>query len=180
MEFNDFEIYFEQLVASPLKSIGFSSKGKGLFYENGEIQIALIRGSGRFALSGSIAHILAFRHKFLRCKNEKVSPKQPTEPGEYPWVIDPELLAMNDTSWKFNPALLMSLPYGQLEYKNSNREDVISKLTQLRSIIERSYLPWALSLKLEDALEEMKQNYEKWWVARLWYEDYKNRIEGIS
>lgn len=179
MDFNEFENQFEQHVVLPLQAIGFVSKGKSLFYDNNEVQIALIRGGGRFVSRGSIAHILAFRHKFLRCKNEKLSPKQPTEPGEYPWVLDPELLELTQKSWNFNPSLLMSPPYGRLEYEDVHRDIVISKLVRLRSIIEKNYLPWALSLTLEDALCEMKKNYDEWWVARLWHEDYQNRLASI-
>ncbi|MFL9924470.1 hypothetical protein PQR62_09345 [Herbaspirillum lusitanum] len=174
MQKTEFEEIFDEIVARPLEAIGFQKKGTRLLSDDGLVQIAWVRGGGRLASPGTIVHLACFRHSFLRDKSETVPTAAPGEPGEYPWVFSSEeLLNTNPQDWAFDPSRLMSLPYGRLDFSTLSTADVISALTDRRTAFTK-YVSWARALSLKEAHEQIASHVEKFWVARLWDQDYRS------
>ncbi|MFJ9453171.1 MULTISPECIES: hypothetical protein [unclassified Herbaspirillum] len=174
MQKNEFEEIFDEIVTHPLKALGFQKKGARLLSDDGMVQIAWVRGGGRLASGGAMAHLACFRHSFLRDKSETVPAVAPSEPGEYPWVFDCEaLLNTNPHDWTFDPSRLMSLPYGRLDFSTLSTADVVSALSERRTAFAK-YVSWARALSLKEAHEQIAYYVERFWVARLWDQDYRS------
>ena len=174
MQKNEFEEIFDETVAHPLEALGFQKKGTRLLSDDGLVQIAWVRGGGRLASAGTIAHLACFRHSFLRDKSETVPAVAPSEPGEYPWVVNCEaLLNTNPHDWAFDPSSLMSLPYGRLNFSMLSTEDVVNALSKRRTAFAK-YVSWARTLSLKEAHQQIACHAERYWVARLWDQDYRS------
>jgi hypothetical protein len=173
LEKQDFESLYHETLLNPLEKSGFSIKGRSAFLEKGKVQIALIRGGGRFTSEGSISYILAFRHSFLRCKDEKKSAKQPLTAENYPWIFEPSEVVIPRTHWSFEPNKLMNLPFERLSFISRNAHDIELTLAGIMSGILDNFIPWAESVSLQEALKQMRSFSNEWWVAKLWAEDYQ-------
>ncbi|NID14108.1 hypothetical protein [Luteibacter yeojuensis] len=172
-----FESFFDEVVSRPLLGRGFVRCGKSLFAEIHGVQIGWVRGGGRFASSGSVAHCVCFRHAFLRDKESRIPVKPPGFPEQYPWVFDLELLpASTHKDWRFDAARLMNLPYGQYTFEGlagaTVRDDLNSRLAAFLR-----YADWALSLTASDAVAQLRGFAEDYWIARHWLEDYAGRAD---
>jgi len=66
MERDAFDGAFQRLVLDALARAGFRSSGKTAYLATPELTVGLIRLGGRMAPPGSAAHVLCFRHTFLR------------------------------------------------------------------------------------------------------------------
>lgn len=172
MQKQEFDEIFEEIVSEALTNQGFAQRGKSLFLENGNSQIAWIRGAGRFAAAGSVAHLVCFRHAFLRDKDERVPEVAPSYAENYPWVLSAEQLPTTAPSdWRFDPARLMSLPFGRYEYAELAPSVVRSDMTKRRDGFLR-YVEWASGVDRDEAESQMAPFAGEYWVARLWLEDY--------
>jgi hypothetical protein len=168
----EFDQIFEEVVSGALADQGFAQRGKGLFLEDGDTHVAWIRGAGRFAVPGSVAHLVCFRHSFLRDKDERVPKVAPSYAEHYPWVLNAELLpTTTSTDWRFDPARLMALPFGRYEYTDLSSSVVRSDLTKRRDGFLR-YVEWASGIDRNEAESQMVPFSGRYWIARLWLEDY--------
>jgi len=169
----EFDETFDEVITDVLVRRGFAQRGKSLFLSEGDRQLAWIRGAGRFAVPGSIAHLVCFRHSFLRDKNELVPKAAPGDAGNYPWVLSAELLPTTSASdWRFNPSRLMGLPYGWYAYSDLSQSVVRSDLSNRRDGFLR-YIDWAAGLLHGDAEAQMRPFAGEYWVAGLWLDDYE-------
>ncbi len=143
MQKQEFDDVFEEVISADLVGRGFTRRGKSLFLEGIDKQVAWIRGAGRFVVPGSVAHLVCFRHSFLRDKDERVPTAAPGGAGNYPWVLNAELLPMTTRAdWAFDPSRLMSLPYGRYEYAELSQSPVRTDLTKRLDGFLR-YVDWA-------------------------------------
>lgn len=176
MDKNDFEDIFDEIVCRPLLGDGFIRRGRALYAETQGLQIAWVRGGGRFALPGAIAHCVCFRHAILRDKEGQLPAHAPSFPEQYPWVFDPERLAKTRSKdWRFDAARLMSLPYGRYIF-DGVPEKTLKKDLAGRLAAFRKYTDWALSLSLPEAAAQLVPFAGDYWVARHWLEDYTQAI----
>lgn len=172
MQKPEFDEIFEEIITGVLASRGFVQRGKSLFLENGDTHIAWIRGAGRFIVPGSIAHLVCFRHAFLRGKKERIPTTAPGYAENYPWLLNAEVLPnATPKDWGFAPSRLMSLPFGRYEYADLSPSVVRSDLTKRRDGFLR-YVDWASGVDVDEAEAQMIPFAEEYWIARLWLEDY--------
>jgi hypothetical protein len=61
----EFDSLFKSLVIDELKKVGFTTKGKSVYYDDGKFNVSLIRLGGRMSRKGAISHLLCCRHSFL-------------------------------------------------------------------------------------------------------------------
>ena len=175
MTADDFAKLFDEQLSHPLMETGFKQHGRSLYLHEGHTQIALIRAAGKFVIPGRIAHIVAFRHDFLRETKELVVPhQQPRYPEQYPWIIDAEQLpGSSKSAWNFAPQRHMNLPYGRYVYEGRSIASIVNHLKALRDALLARYVPWARSVTPEDGLRAMTAHTRDWWIARIWAEDYQ-------
>lgn len=170
-----FEGSFDEVVSGPLLDRGFVRRGKSHFAEIQGVQLGWVRGGGRFASPGSVAHCVCFRHAFLRDKESRVPVQPPGFPEHYPWVFDLELLpASTHKNWRFDPARLMSLRYGQYTFEGLDTATVRDDLN-IRLAAFLRYADWAVSLSDSDAVAQLRPFAKDYWIARHWLEDYAAR-----
>jgi hypothetical protein len=179
MNKEQFEELFDEFVSEPLKGAGFIRKGTSLYCVDGITQVALRRGGGRLSGPGTISFIVCFRHTFLRDKYESIPKVESILPECCPWVFGTDSI-INGSFWQFDPSKLMSLPYERLVYDRKSDLEITSYFQNLELAVTSKFLPWALAKTPESALSDMSKYTEKWWVARLWAEDYKNYLNSAS
>lgn len=173
------ESLFDEYVSEPLIRAGFSRNGMTLYYSDGLTQVALKRGGGRLSGPGRISLIVCFRHAFLRDKNEKIPEIQTILPGNCPWVFGVDDIIF-DGKWQFDPSKLMNLPYQSIFYDRQSETELVTYFQRRGETIINKFLPWALEKTPESALSEMTQYTDKWWIARLWEEDYRNYLKQVK
>lgn len=172
-----FESIFDDVTSVPLLGRGFIRRGRAYFAELGEVHIGWVRGGGRLVSAGNMAHCVCFRHAFLRDKEQRIPATPPASPGHYPWVFDPELLSgSTEEDWRFDASRLMTLPYGQYTFAGVAEATVRAAL-EVRLAAFLRYTEWASSIKVSDALEQLRPFASEYWVARLWIEDYDARAK---
>jgi hypothetical protein len=172
MDKEAFETLFEEHVTSRLARLGFVSKEKGLSLSSERVTIALFRLGGRMSASGSISHILCFRHSFLRDRTEAVPTGVPPEVFDYPYKFRP--LEDADRELVYRPQNL-NYDFERLQWENTNESSVRQKLDRIAAHIENRFLPWAKTLPLATAKSEIEQFGEDAWCERMWIEDYAAR-----
>ncbi|ULU24970.1 hypothetical protein [Dyella terrae] len=181
MQKAEFDELFDQVISEELIRRGFVQRGKSFFLSGGDRQLAWIRGGGRFAAPGSIAHLVCFRYSFLRDKNEVVPKEAPGDAGNYPWVFDAELLPTTKApDWRFEASRLMGLPYGRYNFAGVAQSIVRADLSERRDGFLR-YATWAASLSADEAAAQMRPFADEYWVARLWLDDYETaKSSGLT
>lgn len=176
MHAGEFDALFNEIVAHPLMADGFQRKGKSLYRDDGNCQFAWIRGGGRLSALGTISHLVAFRHSFLRKKSEDRPIGAPHGAGDYPWVFSGEsLIGSRPTEWLFDPARLMSLPFGKMDYSVLSVDEAIAALDARRAAF-LEYIAWARTLTLADAHSQIESYVKEYWIARVWDEDYRGHL----
>jgi hypothetical protein len=167
-----FESVFDEVTSARLLDRGFIRRGRAYFAEIMGVQIGWMRGGGRLAWSGNVAHCVCFRHAFLRDKEGRVPATPPGLPEQYPWVFNPELLpGSTQEDWRFDATRLMALPYGRYTFEGLT-ETTVRKDLEARLAAFLRYTEWALGLTLSDAREQLLPYAAEYWVARHWLEDY--------
>lgn len=172
-----FDEIFDEAVVQPLAVEGFRREGKSLYMDDGILQFAWMRGSGRLSIPGTLTHIVAFRHSFLRGKAEKLSATAPHAVGDYPWIFSREdLVKSSCNDWYFKPTRLMTPPYGRLLYSVLPHNAVAALLAERRSAFLR-YVAYARTLDAVDAHSQIALHAGEYWIARLWDEDYRANLK---
>lgn len=92
MNAKEFDELFEETVARRLENEGFSREGKSLYMVDGVCQFGWVRGGGRLSQAGTLAHVIVFRHSFLRGKSGALHTDAPHATGDYPWTLSGENL----------------------------------------------------------------------------------------
>jgi hypothetical protein len=168
----EFDEIFDEIVSDALTNRGFVQRGKSLFLEDGNTHVAWIRGGGRFVVPDSIAHLVCFRHAFLRDKEGHIPAAAPGFAENYPWLLNAELLPTSiPKDWDFAPSRLMSLPFGRYDYADLSQSVVRNDLTKRRNGFLR-YVDWASGVGVDEAEAQMIPFAEEYWIARLWLDDY--------
>jgi len=175
MDKASFDDLYHDLVRVPLVQRGFIAKGASLYLEEDGCQIAWLRGGGRLSSAGSIAHLAAFRHSFLRGMNEVVPAAAPRHAEHYPWLwdIEEDLEAPSD-HWRFDPERHSCLPYGYYRFVDVPPTIVKQDLLHRREVFATRYIPWCLSVSRRAAIQQLRPHRKKWWIARLWLDDYQS------
>lgn len=169
MDKEAFDTLFEDRVARRLAGSGFASKGKTLHFSDSRITVALIRLGGRLAVSGSISHILCFRHSFLRDRSEQVPRSVPTEVFDYPYKFKPIEGLRCEFVYR---AQNLSYDFERLFWDQVEESSILKKLDGIADAIENRFLPWAKALSLSTAKSEIEQSGEDAWCERMWIADY--------
>lgn len=178
MRAQHFDELFNDVVARPLEADGFQKQGKNLFGGDANCQFAWIRGGGRLSGPGEVAHIVCFRHSFLRGKSESQPTGIPRDPGDYPWVFSCEnLIDSKPSEWVFDPARLMAPPFGRLVYSDLSVDEAVTWLDARRSAFLQ-YVAWARKLPLTTAHSQIATYVKDYWIARLWDEDYRAHLKA--
>ncbi|SDG98002.1 hypothetical protein SAMN04487926_101498 [Paraburkholderia steynii] len=177
MDAIQFDEVFAEIVVNPLRKEGFRTEGKSLYMDDGRCQFAWARGGGRLSTRGTLAHIVAFRHSFLRGTSEQIHAKAPHAASDYPWVLSGEqLVGSLHTDWCFDPSRLMALPYGRFEYATLSRELAVTALQERRDAFLQ-YVSWFRNLNLTEAHSQIVAHTDQYWIARLWDTDYRAELK---
>lgn len=178
MHSQEFDDLFNEVVAHPLEADGFQKQGKSLFGGDTNCQFAWIRGGGRLSGTGEVAHIVCFRHSFLRGKSENQPTGIPHDFGDYPWIFSCEnLIGSKPGEWVFDPARLMSPPFGRMFYSALSVDEAVAALDARRSAFLK-YVAWARTLPLATAHSQIATYAKDYWIARLWDEDYRVHLKA--
>lgn len=129
------------------------------------------------ALPGSIAHILCFRHSFLRDMNEKIPTAPPSNVFSYPYKLKPFEDA--DKNLTYRPQNL-NFDYELFRWDGAGEAVIGQKLARIAEFIGDRFLPWAEALTPETAKSELSQYGEGAWCERMWVEDYSARLVTSS
>lgn len=173
MDATQFDEVFAEIVVNPLRMEGFRTEGKSLYMDDGCCQFAWARGSGRLSTRGTFAHIVGFRHSFLRGTSEQIHATAPHAPSDYPWVLSGEqLVGSSRSDWCFDPSRLMALPYGRFGYATLSRNLVVTAIQERRDAFLR-YVSWFRKLSLTEAHSQIVAHTDQYWIARLWDADYR-------
>ncbi|RKE36039.1 hypothetical protein B0G76_2185 [Paraburkholderia sp. BL23I1N1] len=173
MNAQEFDELFEEIVVTRLENEGFSREGKSLYMVDGACQFGWIRGGGRLSKAGTLAHVVVFRHSFLRGKSVALHTDAPHATGDYPWILSGEdLVGSTPIDWCFEPSRLMTPPYGWLNYETLSADQVAASL-DARRVALLDYVAWARSLSLSEAHVQVARHANDYWIAGLWDEDYR-------
>lgn len=171
MDKTGFERLFHDRLGERLAPLGFVIRGQQLFLRDDLKTITLIRLGGRNARPGEIAHVLCFRHSFLRDMKEIVPAAASTEPHAYPYKFRPSDIQTNQPL-AYSP---QNLQFEKDRYAFTLRDEatVASWVEALSDMIEGTFVPWATSLSPEAAMEEIIARGNGDWCERLWVDDYR-------
>ncbi|MFP6561341.1 hypothetical protein WJ542_24000 [Paraburkholderia sp. B3] len=173
MNAQEFDEVFEETVAKRLTNEGFRREGKSLYMADGVCQFGWIRGGGRLSQAGMLAHVIVFRHSFLRGKSGEIHTNAPRAAGDYPWILSGEhLVGSSRIDWCFDPSRLMTPPYGNLNY-TALSADQVAALMDARRVALLNYVAWARALSLAEAHGQVARYAKDYWIARMWDEDYR-------
>lgn len=123
--------------------------------------------------AGAIAHILCFRHSFLRDRTETVPTKAPREVYDYPYKFRP--LEDADRELIYRPQVA-GYDFERLVWENAAEGAVRQKLDRIADNIECRFLPWADALPLATAKSQIAQFGDDAWCERMWIEDYAKQL----
>lgn len=168
----EFELIFDNCFSQPLIESGFERRGMSLFYNHGVNQIGLIRGAGRLSVPGVVSFILGFRHSFLRDNLGNTPKKQAGAAEHYPWLMGLDELSTQKDQWIFSPEKSSQFPFKKIYYDNLKPSDLKDYFLTRSKLIVEDYLPWVLSIELDQAQQSMQSFASDWWIARQWEEDY--------
>lgn len=173
MERDAFDQAFQRLVVDALASAGFRSKGKTVYLATPELTVALIRLGGRMALPGAAAHVLCFRHAFLRGVQDDTPDL--TTPSDYVFKFLPSaLLASPPDTWRYRPQNL-GFDFEHLEYGALPPERVEAALVGLARFLSDTFVPWAREMSPDRVVSQLRAHGEDAWCERRWLEDYLAR-----
>ncbi len=176
MERDEFDDAFQRLVVDALAGAGFRSKGKTVYFATPEVTVALIRLGGRMALPGSAAHVLCFRHTFLRGVQDDAP--NLTTPSDYVFKFLPSvLLGSPPDTWRYRPQNL-GFDYDRLEYDALTPERAEAALVELASFLRNAFLPWAREMSPDRVVSQLRAHGEDAWCERRWIEDYAAWARG--
>ncbi|WP_322052070.1 hypothetical protein [Paraburkholderia bannensis] len=177
MNAQDFEELFEVTVVKHLINEGFRREGKSLYMTDGVCQFGWMRGGGRLSQAGTFAHVVVFRHSFLRGRSGAFHTSAPRAAGDYPWILSGEdLVGSSQTDWCFEPSRLMSPPYGKLNYAALSADQVTASMIA-RRVALLDYIAWARGLSLAEAHGQVAEHARDYWIARMWDEDYRVNLQ---
>ena len=129
------------------------------------------------ALPGSIAHVLCFRHSFLRGMDGKVATAPPSNVFAYPYKVKPHDDV--DRELGYRPQNL-HFDYEHLHRESTGEDAIVQKLDRIAAFIGGRFLCWAEALTLEHAKSELAQYGEGAWCERMWNDDYAARLTAAS
>jgi hypothetical protein len=172
----EFDKAFDELVSEPLAKIGFQARGKSLLLFDRLNTVGLIRFGGRRSLPGTIAHVLCFRHSFLRDRSERVLSVPASEPFDYPYKFDVSALpSLPVLSWRYSPRNL-NYPISRFAWQGRVQSDVEERLKALSDFLSGTFVPWSLSMTPQRVLAQIERYGENAWCERLWIEDYRRYL----
>jgi hypothetical protein len=176
MERDAFDGAFQRLVVDALARAGFRSMGKTVHFGTPELTVALIRLGGRVALPGSAAHVLCFRHTFLRGVQDDAP--NLTTPSDYVFKFRPSVLqASPPETWHYRPQNL-GFDYERIAYRELRPEQAERMLIELARFLSDTFLPWARDMSPERVVSQLRAHGEDAWCERRWIEDYVARARG--
>jgi hypothetical protein len=171
MDKTGFEQLFHDRLERRLAPLGFVFRGQQLFLRDELNTIALIRLGGRMAQPGTIAHVLCFRHSFLRDMKEIVPAAASAEPHSYPYKFRPsdiqrkQPLAYSSQNLQF--------PKDGYDFTPFDEAAVASWVEALGDMMEGIFMPWVATRSPEAALAEIIARGNGDWCERLWVDDYE-------
>ena len=180
MDKAEFDQLFEYVVVQPLQDLRFKRLGQSLARFDQTNTIILMRLGGKMTLPGTLAHILCFRHSFLRDFDGNVPAKPPNNPHEYPFKFRPSLLQDRRSSdWRYEPRNL-NYDYDRFEWENRSAADVTRWLRALSEFIATRFVPWTDGMVPRTAQAQIVRYGEKAWCDRRWDEDYERFLKASS
>ena len=174
MEKLEFDELFKKIVVEPLTEKGFKTSGKSVYFLDDAINVSLIRLGGRKAMSGSIAHILCFRHSYLPNLKEQIPEKFESEVFSYPLKLSPRAALGHITYQPKN----LNYDHSILKYEDKTEESVIKELETLKECV-LALLKWANSCDPIEFAEKIKDKGSNAWIERIWLEAYETNRKNI-
>ncbi|WDP90233.1 MAG: hypothetical protein HUN04_11210 [Desulfobacter sp.] len=174
MEKEQFEELFKDIIIKPLQSIGFKTAGKSIFYDDGNVNVSLIRLGGRMSTLGSISHMLCFRHSYLPNLNEKIPTKFEPEVFSYPFKFKPSFITTAKPKKWIYKCQNLNYDYERYDFSNVSDNKANTYLTEICDAIV-NFLKWAKKIEPKAIVSQIKQNGEMAWIERAWMDAYFER-----
>jgi hypothetical protein len=176
MNADQFASIFDAEVREPLAKAGFRSSNKSLFFYTETFGcLSLIRLGGRFTRPGQIAHVLCFRHLFLRQLDETVPRGFCSETFAYPYKLRLTDFAAGAEPPRYHPRNLR-YDWDRLPFDGVALPRLRKELQQLCTLLLERALPWARSMTPGRAADEMRLHGEDAWIERIWLADYSAHL----
>jgi hypothetical protein len=173
MKAAEFEMLFDEHVATPAASVGFERWGKDLWFERDGVRAALLRTELRYIWPFEFTLVIG--HSCLRDFDDSLPAPRSRDVSEYPIKLRPSDAVGLRHGLQYKPWNLGKYPQEMMQ------DGIVEEqLMRIGRVLVDSAPRFVCDVASEVVLAALLRDGEGAWCEQRWIEDYRNHLNSLS